>query len=132
MSCLFPSFPLFCQGCHTHVYNQTREKNVKLVQSLRQKVKAKAKTVFESGSDRGKEANRKNVVYKVGCTRILFRTMLTGCCQAIFDELVTLVDPGVEPYKPKKGHSNVIMAVGLQVSFEHPYVIAQINRRWLY
>ena len=36
--------------------------------------------------------------------------------QAIFDELVALVDPGVEPYKPKKGQPNVIMAVGLQVS----------------
>ncbi len=36
--------------------------------------------------------------------------------QAIFDELVLLVDPGVEPYKPKKNHPNVIMAVGLQVS----------------
>ena len=35
--------------------------------------------------------------------------------QAIFDELVQLVDPGVEPYKPKKGQPNVIMAVGLQV-----------------
>jgi len=34
--------------------------------------------------------------------------------QAIFDELVNLVDPGIEPYKPKKGHPNVIMAVGLQ------------------
>jgi signal recognition particle subunit SRP54 len=28
---------------------------------------------------------------------------------------VALVDPGIEPYKPKKGQSNVIMAVGLQV-----------------
>ena len=35
--------------------------------------------------------------------------------QAVFDELVALVDPGVEPYKPKKGQANVIMAVGLQV-----------------
>jgi len=34
--------------------------------------------------------------------------------QAIFDELVNLVDPGIEPYKPKKGYPNVIMAVGLQ------------------
>jgi signal recognition particle subunit SRP54 len=34
--------------------------------------------------------------------------------QAVFDELVALVDPGVEPYKPKKGTTNVIMAVGLQ------------------
>jgi hypothetical protein len=24
------------------------------------------------------------------------------------------VDPGIEPYKPKKGYCNVIMAVGLQ------------------
>lgn len=35
--------------------------------------------------------------------------------QSVFDELVALVDPGVEPYKPKKGQTNVIMAVGLQV-----------------
>lgn len=28
---------------------------------------------------------------------------------------MNLVDPGVEPYKPKKGQTNVIMAVGLQV-----------------
>lgn len=34
--------------------------------------------------------------------------------QAIFDELVNLVDPGIEPYRPKKGYPNVIMAVGLQ------------------
>jgi hypothetical protein len=33
----------------------------------------------------------------------------------VFDELVSLVDPGVEPYKPKKGQTNVIMLVGLQV-----------------
>ena len=28
---------------------------------------------------------------------------------------MNLVDPGIEPYKPKKGQPNVIMAVGLQV-----------------
>jgi signal recognition particle subunit SRP54 len=39
--------------------------NVKLVQQLRQKVKAKAKAQFESGADRGKEANRRHVVQKV-------------------------------------------------------------------
>ncbi|THG98958.1 hypothetical protein EW026_g3312 [Hermanssonia centrifuga] len=71
--------------------------NVKLVASLRQKVKAKVKASLESGADKGKDVNRKNIVQK-----------------AIFDELVQLVDPGVEPYKPKKGQSNVIMAVGLQ------------------
>jgi signal recognition particle subunit SRP54 len=32
------------------------------------------------------------------------------------DELCRLVDPGVEAWKPKKGHSNVIMFVGLQGS----------------
>ena len=36
--------------------------------------------------------------------------------QAVFQELVKLVDPGIEPYKPKKGKANVIMFVGLQGS----------------
>ena len=34
--------------------------------------------------------------------------------KAVFDELVHLVDPHAEPFKPKKGKSNVIMFVGLQ------------------
>lgn len=32
----------------------------------------------------------------------------------MFDELVALVDPGTEPYKPTKGKVNVLMAVGIQ------------------
>jgi signal recognition particle subunit SRP54 len=32
----------------------------------------------------------------------------------VFDELVALVDPHAEPFRPKKGRSNVIMFVGLQ------------------
>ncbi|KAI0306466.1 signal recognition particle protein [Multifurca ochricompacta] len=71
--------------------------NVKLVSQLRQKVRIKVKAVFESGGEKAKEANKKNLIQK-----------------AVFDELVSLVDPGVEPYKPKKGYPNVIMAVGLQ------------------
>ncbi|KAI9509638.1 signal recognition particle protein [Russula earlei] len=71
--------------------------NVKLVSQLRQKVRTKVKAAFESGGEKVKEANRKNIVQK-----------------AVFDELVNLVDPGIDPYKPKKGYSNVIMAVGLQ------------------
>ncbi|KAF8212164.1 SRP54-type protein [Mycena galopus ATCC 62051] len=64
--------------------------NVKLVQSLRQKVKAKVKASIEaSAADKSKEANRKNLIQK-----------------AVFDELVHLVDPEVEPYKPKKGQAN--------------------------
>lgn len=34
--------------------------------------------------------------------------------QAVYDELVALVDPGIEPYKPVKGKVNVLMAVGIQ------------------
>jgi signal recognition particle subunit SRP54 len=41
--------------------------------------------------------------------------MLTRRAQAVFDELVALVDPGTEPYKPTKGKINVLMAVGIQV-----------------
>lgn len=36
--------------------------------------------------------------------------------QAVFDELVKLVDPHAEAFKPKKGKSNIIMFVGLQGS----------------
>lgn len=53
--------------------------NVKLVSSLRQKVKAKAKTVLEGGADKGKEGNRKSVVQKVfwSIMRVVFG-MLTN------------------------------------------------------
>lgn len=39
--------------------------------------------------------------------------------QAVFDELVALVDPGEDarqPFTPKKGQTNVVMFVGLQGS----------------
>ncbi|KAF8274913.1 signal recognition particle protein [Lactarius quietus] len=71
--------------------------NVKLVSQLRQKVRIKVKAAFESSGEKSRETNRKNVVQK-----------------AVFDELVNLVDPGIDPYKPRKGYTNVIMAVGLQ------------------
>lgn len=35
----------------------------------------------------------------------------------MFDALIELVDPGVKPFKPVKGKSNVLMFVGLQVFF---------------
>lgn len=53
--------------------------------------------------------------------------------QAVFDELVHLVDPGVEPYKPKKGQPNIIMAVGLQVitsSIYHHTYSPRILGKW--
>lgn len=34
--------------------------------------------------------------------------------QAVFDQLCELLDPGVKPFKPVKGKSNVLMFVGLQ------------------
>ncbi|OCF39981.1 signal recognition particle protein SRP54 [Kwoniella heveanensis CBS 569] len=72
--------------------------NVKLVSQLRTKVKAKVKKSLEEAEKAGgREANKKNVVQK-----------------AVFDELVSLVDPGTEPYKPVKGKTNVLMAVGIQ------------------
>jgi len=36
--------------------------------------------------------------------------------QVVMEELKNLVDPGVKPYNPKKGKTNVIMLVGLQGS----------------
>jgi len=66
-------------------------------------------------ADKSKEANKKNVVQKVCYIDVLSASSYSYDDQAVFDELVSLVDPGVEPYKPKKGHPNVIMAVGLQV-----------------
>ncbi|KAJ2157320.1 Signal recognition particle, partial [Coemansia sp. RSA 552] len=35
---------------------------------------------------------------------------------AVYDELCSLVDPGVQPWTPRKGRSNVVMFVGLQGS----------------
>uniref|UniRef100_A0A7S4LA90 signal-recognition-particle GTPase n=1 Tax=Paramoeba aestuarina TaxID=180227 RepID=A0A7S4LA90_9EUKA len=34
--------------------------------------------------------------------------------QAVFDELVSMMDPGTKPFVPKKGRCNVFMFVGLQ------------------
>ncbi|KAI4092325.1 MAG: hypothetical protein LQ344_003570 [Seirophora lacunosa] len=66
--------------------------NVKLVGSLRKSIKA---TV--NFKDIPPAANKKRLIQK-----------------AVFDELVKLVDPHAEPFKPKKGKPNVIMFVGLQ------------------
>jgi len=92
--------------------------NVKLVATLRQKVKTKVKASLEAASaDKRKDTNRKTLIQKV-CRIYGLRRLhrnLYPVLQAVFDELVNLVDPGVEPYKPKKGQPNVIMAVGLQV-----------------
>lgn len=104
--------------------------NVKLVASLRNKVKQKVKALLEQGAgDKAKETNRKHLIQKV--TSLLsnphISTILTSHDQAVFDELVSLVDPGIEPYKPKKGQSNIIMLVGLQVRHKFPVFPLALN-----
>ena len=66
--------------------------NVKLVMNLRQSIK--------------KAVDFKHLAPGVNKKRLIQK--------AVFDELVKMVDPHAEPFKPKKGKSNVIMFVGLQ------------------
>lgn len=66
--------------------------NVKLVGHLRKSIKASV-----NFSTLPPHTNKKRVIQK-----------------AVFDQLVALVDPHAEPFKPKKGKPNVIMFVGLQ------------------
>lgn len=66
--------------------------NVKLVGKLTQSIKTQV-----NFKDQPPGVNKKRLIQK-----------------AVFDELVKLVDPHAEPFKPKKGKSNVIMFVGLQ------------------
>ena len=66
--------------------------NIKLVSGLRKSIKQSVN--FKELSP---GVNKKRIIQK-----------------AVFDELVKLVDPHNEPYKPKKGKPNVIMFVGLQ------------------
>lgn len=68
--------------------------NVKLVANLRKSIKH--------------AVNLKELAPGVNKKRLIQKT--------VFDELVKLVDPHCEPFKPKKGRSNVIMFVGLQGS----------------
>lgn len=67
--------------------------NVRLVRDLRSKIK----TTVNFKELAATNANRKRVIQK-----------------AVYDELVSLVDPHAEPYKLRKGKPNVIMFVGLQ------------------
>jgi signal recognition particle subunit SRP54 len=75
--------------CHALV---EADVNVKLVAGLRKSIK--------------NAVNFKDIAPGVNKKRLIQK--------AVFDELVKLVDPHAEPFKPKKGKSNVIMFVGLQ------------------
>ena len=66
--------------------------NVKLVGQLRKSIKS--------------TVNLKELPVAVNKKRLVQKT--------VFDELVKLVDPHAEPFRPKKGKANVIMFVGLQ------------------
>ena len=68
--------------------------NVKLVGQLRKSINSQVNFASLPSS-----ANKKRVIQK-----------------AVFDHLVALVDPHIEPFKPRKGKANVIMFVGLQGS----------------
>lgn len=67
--------------------------NVRLVQNLRKNIKQVVNL-----DELAAGLNKKKVIQK-----------------AVLDELVALVDPGEEPWAPRKGKSNVVMFVGLQV-----------------
>eukprot|EP00128_Syssomonas_multiformis_P005225 Colp12_sorted_trinity150504_noHs@34501 len=68
--------------------------NVKLVANLRKNIKAAV-----NFDDMASGLNKRKIIQK-----------------AVFDELCKLVDPGVKPFQPVKGKSNVLMFVGLQGS----------------
>lgn len=72
--------------------------NVQMVMKLRKNVEAKAIAgLAEEGATAGAPQRR-------------------SIQKAVIDELTSILDPKVAPYKMKKGKSNVVMFVGLQVS----------------
>ena len=71
---------------------QDADVNSRLVSHLRKSIKA--------------TVNLKDLSPGINKKRLIQKT--------VFDELVKLVDPHAEPFRPKKGKSNVIMFVGLQ------------------
>lgn len=79
--------------------------NVRLVAGLRTRVKARVLPQLQASA---------NVTSSTGGITAAQKQLLQ---KAVYDELVALVDPGEganEPFKPKKGQTNVIMFVGLQ------------------
>lgn len=70
--------------------------NVQMVMKLRKNVEAKAEGLAEEGASAG-AAQRRSIQ------------------KTVMDELTAMVDPKTAAYKMKKGKSNVVMFVGLQV-----------------
>lgn len=74
--------------------------NVQMVMKLRKNVEATAEGLAEEGATAG-AAQRRSIQ------------------KAVIDELTGMLDPKTAPYKMKKGKSNVVMFVGLQVKYGH-------------
>lgn len=88
--------------------------NIKLVAGLRTSIKRSV-----NFKDLAPGVNKKRTIQKVknnSVDSLHFLHSLIAYVKAVFDELVKLVDPHAEPFKPKKGKANVIMFVGLQGS----------------
>lgn len=66
--------------------------NVKQVSELRQRVKNRVRL-----AELPPGTNRRRLIHKT-----------------VFEELCRMLDPGIPPYRPQRGQSNVIMFVGLQ------------------
>lgn len=82
--------------------------NVKLIAGLRSSIK---KTVNFKELPSG--VNKKRIIQKVRMSTGRLGAVADRV-QAVYDELVKLVDPHAEPFRPRKGKPNVIMFVGLQ------------------
>ena len=102
--------------------------NIRLVKQLRENVRSVIGKIFNFQIINESAFITKKIPFSTELKYILFQIhsdfdeMAQGLNkrrmiqQAVFTELVKLVDPGVKPYQPKKGKPNVIMFVGLQGS----------------
>lgn len=80
--------------------------NVQMVMKLRKSIEAKADSLVadqQDGSGRG------------GAGGVGAAQQRRSIQKAVVDELTGMLDPKTAPYKMKKGKSNVVMFVGLQV-----------------
>lgn len=84
--------------------------NIKMVLQLRTNLqKSLSLENISSGTD------KRTYITKVCILGVTFYAVLTPL-KCVFNELCALLDPGVKPYKPQKGKTNVVMMVGLQGS----------------
>lgn len=79
--------------------------NVQMVMKLRKNVEAKAESLVAEQQDGGGGG--------VGAAQ-----QRRSIQKAVVDELTGMLDPKTAPYKMRKGRSNVVMFVGLQVRWK--------------